>query len=127
LGSEERRQGLGDRAPELFLELKHPIQQAKALTKALRHADRDFEIAHEELFLATNRSEKATHGTQFTCFTGTQLLVLSYWYSVTCFTGTKIQILTQLRPPEAQRRRALADETSAKISLLALLVQKYKY
>jgi hypothetical protein len=53
-----------------------------------------------------------------------------------CFTGTKVQILTQQRPPEAQRRRALADETSAKIEaaqerlevlsyLLALLVQKY--
>ena len=68
------------------------------------------------------------------------LLVL-YWYSVTgtqfaCFPGTKVQILTQQRPPEAQRRRALADETSAKIEaaqerlevlsyLLALLVQKY--
>jgi hypothetical protein len=61
-------------------------------------------------------------GTQFTCFTGTKVQILKQRLEEglpptedagpqsACFTGTKVQILTQKMQ-----------------SLLALLVQKYKY
>jgi hypothetical protein len=50
--------------------------------------------ANEDL---TKRIVHDLNGTQFTCFTGTKLLILTQPTQFTCFTGTKLQILTQLR------------------------------
>ena len=68
---------------------------------------------------------EARCGMQFSCFTSTQVQILTQkWHSTqfTCFVSTKVQILTQ-----QQHRRADACCDAAVLSLLALLVQKYKY
>ncbi len=77
-------------------------------------------------------------GAQFTCFTGTKVRILTELHPAavaggalaraaahaqqcTCFTGTKVRILTELH---LRLLRVLLLVCS---SLLALLVQKYKY
>ena len=51
---------------------------------------------------------------------------LSVYHSLTCFTGTKVQILT-LSVFNARARRYTWGCSDAPSSLLALLVQRYKY
>jgi hypothetical protein len=71
-------------------------------------------------------------GAQFTCFTGTKVQILTRPH-FTCLTGTKVQILTRLRLVKAKAPGYLAAVASITacfffvLTLLALLVQKYKY
>ncbi len=89
-------------------------------------------------------SKHSGGGPQFTCFTGTKVQILALRELVemskrsgggpqfTCFTGTKVRILTQLLAQLSRRSCWSYIHTHCAsrrkvLSLLALLVQKYKY
>ena len=93
------------------------------------------------------RAQASATGTQFTCFTGTKVQLLTLLRAFgdrvphahaparsvsriqfTCVTGTKGELLTQLRAWATEPlTRTLLHELSHAFSLLALLVQKYNY
>jgi hypothetical protein len=81
-------------------------------------------------------------GTQFTSFTSTPVQILTLRPSIPklvggidshsaaqfpCFTGTKVQILTPEELPFHPQQPPPYTATSQLLSLLAVLVQKYKY
>jgi hypothetical protein len=84
-------------------------------------------------------------GTQFTRYTRTKVQILTVARACrnrtrdaqgkdggddthfTCFTGRKVQILTQKARPETVRGTLKAKTEETILTLLALLVEKYKY